>query len=336
MKRAALLLPLWLSGCGGIQSVEGRDGVHGDLTAHLFHEFLWVTTVVYLFVIAFLTAAVIRGRRHRQSNAGWQGEVPAEAESGWRLGLIVFASISALILGGLTIATWLTDRALAQASGAAPLEIQVIGHQWWWEVRYNDPTSSRELRTANELHLPAGRTAHISLLSPDVIHSLWIPNLAGKQDLIPGRPTDMTLHPTHAGQYRSQCAEYCGLQHAHMALDVTVDAPAKFGAWYDAGLKPPPLPAGGAAFAGYTLFTERQCASCHNIAGTKASGQVAPDLSHIASRPTIAAGTLRNTPQNMAAWIADPQKVKPGNYMPKVPLTTAEVGALTAYLETLK
>ena len=337
MKRAAALFSvLWLAGCGGVQSAEGRDAVQSALIGQLLDIFLWVTGAVYLFVVVFLALAIVRGRRHRQTNSGWQGEVPPKVESAWRTGLIAFVAATALILFGLTIATWLTDRGLAKAAGPAPLEVRIIGHQWWWEVRYNNADPSRELRTANELHLPAGQTVHISLESPDVIHSLWIPNLAGKQDLIPGRDTDLTIHPNHAGYFRSQCAEYCGLQHAHMALDVVVEDPTKFANWYEAGLKPPPTPTGGAAFAGYTLFTTRQCASCHNIANTPAYGQVAPDLSHVASRLTIAAGALPMSPANLKTWVADPQKVKPGNHMPKVPLSDAELNAVTAYLETLK
>jgi cytochrome c oxidase subunit 2 len=335
MKRAAPLLLLALAGCDGIQSAEGRDGVQSALIGNLFDAFLWVTGTVYLFVIVLLALAIVRGRRHRAINAGWQGEVPPKVESAWRVGLIAFVGATGLILAGLTIATWLTDRALASAAKAAPLEITVIGHQWWWEVRYESPNPNEELRTANELHLPVGRTAHISLQSPDVIHSLWIPNLAGKQDLIPGRDTDLTVHPNHLGKYRAECAEYCGLQHAHMVLPVTVETGAQFSAWYKAGLKPPPVPTGGQAFAGYTLFTTRQCASCHNVAGTPAFGQVAPDLSHVASRPTVA-GTLPMSASNLAQWIADPQAVKPGNNMPKVPLSSAELAAVTAYLETLK
>jgi len=338
MKRAAPLSLLFLAGCAsnGIQSAEGRDGVQGALIGGLGDVFLWVSVAVYVFVIAFLALAIVRGRRHRKINAGWQGDVPPKVEKGWTSALIAFAGATAAILFGLTIATWLTDRSLAASAKAAPLEVQVIGHQWWWEVRYADATPARELRTANELHIPAGRTVHITLSSPDVIHSLWIPNLAGKQDLIPGRDTDLTLTAKHPGRFRSQCAEYCGLQHAHMALDVVVDTPAKFAAWYDAGLAPPPVPTGGAAFAGYTLFQGRQCSSCHNVAGSPASGQVAPDLSHVASRLTIAAGTLQTTPANLQAWVADPQKIKPGNNMPKVPLSASELAAVTAYLETLK
>ncbi|HYD23424.1 MAG TPA: cytochrome c oxidase subunit II [Croceibacterium sp.] len=337
MKRAApLLLVLCGAGCGGSQSVAGRDGVQGALIGGLFDVFLWTTAAVYLFVLAYLALALVRGRRHRRDRAGAQGEPAAQAERIWHIGLIAFAGATALILAGLTVATWLTDRALAEAGDAAPLEIEVIGHQWWWEVRYQDPVASRIVRTANELHLPAGRAAHITLKSTDVIHSLWIPNLAGKQDLIPGRIADLSLHPLRTGVFRAQCAEFCGLQHARMALDVTVETPAEFARWYDAQLVPPPAPTGGAALAGFALFQNRQCASCHAVAGTPASGMVAPDLSHVASRRTIAAGTLPTTRDNLMAWVADPQAVKPGNNMPKVPLTEAELAALGAYLETLK
>lgn len=336
MRAAPLFLALALTGCGGIQSAEGRDGLEAALIGNLFDVFLWTTVAVYLLVLAYLALALVRGTRHRREAAGLQGEPPPEAETRWKTGLIVFAIVTALILTGLTLATWLTDRAIAGGEKPTSIEIEVTGNQWWWEVRYDDTNPSRIVRTANELHLPVGRTAHITLKSNDVIHSLWIPNLAGKQDLIPGRISDLTLRPSRTGVFRAQCAEFCGLQHAKMALDVTVESEADFARWKAASLKPPPVPTGGEAFAGYSLFQTRQCASCHNVAGTPASGMVAPDLSHVASRRTIAAGTLPTTHLNLAAWIKDPQAIKPGNNMPKVPLTDAELRAVTAYLETLK
>ena len=335
MKRTIPFLLMLLSGCDGIQSSEGRDGLQGVLIGRLFDAFLLMAVAVYLFVIAYLVLAVLRGRRHRRDNSGLQGEPAIAAEQSWRLGLIVFASVTALILAGLSIATWLTDRALANAEGA-PIEIEITGNQWWWDVKYVNVSPHRSVHTANELHLPVGVPVHITLKANDVIHSLWIPNLAGKQDLIPGRTSDLTIKPLRTGVFRAQCAEFCGLQHAKMALDVTVESQADFARWYEAGLKPPPVPTGGAAFAGYNLFQSRQCASCHNIAGTPASGQVAPDLSHIASRRTIGAGTLAMTHANLTRWVADPQQPKPGNNMPKVPLSDAELGAVVAYLETLK
>jgi cytochrome c oxidase subunit 2 len=165
---------------------------------------------------------------------------------------------------------------------------------------------------------------------------MWIPNLAGKQDLIPGRQADLVLHPLRTGVFRAQCAEFCGMQHAKMALDVTVESPADFQRWYEAQLRAPVPPASGLALTGYALFQTRQCASCHAVEGTPASGSVAPDLSHVASRRTIAAGTLATTHANLVKWIRDPQKPKAGNNMPKVPLTPAELAAVTAYVETLR
>ena len=324
------------SACSGIQSSNGRDGSQAAMIGGLFDMFLWTAVIVYLLVMLYLAAALWRGRRRRLAGEGLQGEPSAQAERRWRIALIVFAAATAMILAGLSFATWFTDRLLARSAEKPSLEVEMIGHQWWWEVRYKAAQSNIMVRTANELHLPAGRTARIILRSNDVIHSMWIPNLAGKQDLIPGRVTDLTVHPLRTGLFRAQCAEFCGMQHAKMALDVTVDAPVDFSRWYLAQIKPPPLPTGGAALAGYRIFQTRQCASCHAIAGMRASASVAPDLSHVASRRTIAAGTLKTSHSNMMRWIQDPQKPKPGNNMPKTPLTPGELAALTAYMETLR
>jgi cytochrome c oxidase subunit 2 len=178
--------------------------------------------------------------------------------------------------------------------------------------------------------------AMIYLKSNDVIHSFWVPNLAGKQDLIPGRTNDIVLTGTKEGQYRGQCAEYCGLQHAHMALDVTVESPAAFQAWLARQSRPALPPASPQALAGYKFFMTRQCSSCHAVAGTPAGAQVAPDLTHIASRKTIAAGTLPNGTGPLHAWIADPQGVKPGTNMPYIGLDADELHNVVAYLETLE
>lgn len=330
------LLALFLGACHGVQTSASGDGTESLRIGNLFGLFLGTTGVVYLIVLVLLAIAIKRGTRHRACGSGLQGEPPSHLENRWRLGLIVFTGATALILLLLSLATFLTDRSIARAAGAPTVEVEVIGHQWWWEVRYRDPVAGRTLHTANELHIPAGLTTQVKLSTSDVIHSLWIPNLAGKQDLIPGRKTDVMLHPLHTGLYRSQCAEFCGMQHARMALDVTVDSPADFARWYDTSLKSPPIPTGGLAYAGFQIFQNRQCASCHNVADTPASGMVAPDLSHIASRRTIAAGTLAMSHANLRSWIADPQTPKPGNQMPKVTLSPAELDALTAYLETLK
>jgi cytochrome c oxidase subunit 2 len=203
-------------------------------------------------------------------------------------------------------------------------------------VRYHFHDSSRNIRTANELHLPVGVPATITLRSNDVIHSFWVPNLAGKQDLIPGYRTDILLVPTRIGAYRGQCAEFCGLQHAHMALDVTVESKPDFAAWMARQAAPAPVPATPLARAGYDYVINRECSSCHAIAGTPASGQVGPDLTHLASRKSIGAGTLPMSRGHLYAWVADPQGPKPGNNMPYVGLEAAELHAVVAYLETLK
>jgi cytochrome c oxidase subunit 2 len=306
-----------------IQSAAGNDGQQSALVSHLFEIFLGVTGFFYLVVIVFLIWAIVRRR-------------DGSREPALRRSLVVWVALIALTLGGLTVASWFTDRGLAQAADRPGVEITLIGHQWWWEVRYDNGDPSRIVHTANELHLPAGVPTNIRLQSTDVIHSLWIPNLAGKQDLIPGRTTDLSLLPLHEGVYRGQCAEFCGLQHANMALDVTVESPAAFARWRAAQLVSPPPPATPLAQAGQALVTNGACASCHTIAGTNASGQVAPDLSHVAGRRSLAAGALAMNHRNLAGWIANPQDAKPGNNMPAVPMNARELAAITAYLETLR
>jgi cytochrome c oxidase subunit 2 len=192
------------------------------------------------------------------------------------------------------------------------------------------------LRTANDIHLPVGVPVNITLVSNDVIHSFWVPSLAGKQDLIPGRQNDISITPTKTGIYRGQCAEYCGAQHAHMALVVNVDSYGDFLKWWQHQLQPAPAPTTALARAGYAYVTSRQCSSCHAIAGTPASATVGPDLTHLASRRTIAAGTMPMGEGNLYGWIADPQSIKPGSRMPIVGLEPAELHAVVAYLETLK
>lgn len=306
-----------------IQSAAGNDGQQSALVSHLFEIFLGVTGFFYLVVIVFLVWAIFRRRDETR-------------EPALRRSLVVWVALIALTLGGLTVASWFTDRGLAQAADRPGVEITLIGHQWWWEVRYDNGDPSRIVHTANELHLPVGVPTNIRLQSTDVIHSLWIPNLAGKQDLIPGRTTDLSLLPLHEGVYRGQCAEFCGLQHANMALDVTVESPAAFDRWRAAQLVSPPPPATPLAQAGQALVTNGACASCHTIAGTNASGQVAPDLSHVAGRRSLAAGALAMNHANLAGWIANPQDAKPGNNMPAVPMNARELAAITAYLETLR
>jgi cytochrome c oxidase subunit 2 len=190
--------------------------------------------------------------------------------------------------------------------------------------------------TANEIHIPVGKPVHIRLASRDVIHSFWVPDLHGKKDLIPGKDTDLWLRADRAGVYRGQCAEFCGWQHAHMALLVIAEPQDRFDAWLASQRQTPPPPSTPLGQRGRAVFESQACPLCHTVAGTQANGSAGPDLTHLASRRTIAAGTLPNTIGSLGGWIVDPQSTKPGNRMPAVTLHADDLQALLAYLETLR
>jgi cytochrome c oxidase subunit 2 len=250
--------------------------------------------------------------------------------------LVGWASLIGVGLVVLTIASFLADRSMANAAAHEKLSITITANQWWWDVQYNSDDPSKIVRTANELHLPVGVPTRIILRSNDVIHSLWVPSLAGKQDLVPGRESDLTVVPKTTGIFRGQCAEFCGTQHAHMALVVNVDSYADFVKWWGEQLRPAFAPTTAEAWAGYNYVTTRECGSCHNIGGTPASGRIGPDLTHFASRRSIAAGTLPMSKGNLYGWVEDPQSLKPGNHMPTIGLEPRQLHAVVAYLETLK
>jgi cytochrome c oxidase subunit 2 len=325
MRRLLVLAPLGLlAGCSGVQSMSEGAGLGSHLFNQLMLLFLVVTGTAYALVMVFLTVAIV-GRRDEPRDAGLRTLL-----IGW-IGFILIG----LIL--LTIASFLSDRTEANAGAdQAPLKVTVNASQWWWGIEYQNDDPSRTVRTANELHLPVGRPVQLKLNANDVIHSLWVPALAGKQDLIPGRDNDLRIVPTRIGHYRGQCAEYCGLQHAHMAFEVTVESPQAFAAWYAAQLKPAPEPADPGVKAGRDFFMTHACSSCHAIAGTPANGSTGPDLTHVASRKTIAAGTLPMSRGALIGWIANPQGVKPGTRMPTIGMTSDELHAVASYLETLK
>jgi cytochrome c oxidase subunit 2 len=325
---AGLGLAAALGGCGGIQSMTEGAGLQGEQFRGLFMLFLGITTFFYVLVIVGLIGGLM-WRRRADREAG--GERAARAGlAGW---------LAAVVLGltVLTVASYISDRHVAAATPAhPPLEVQVTANQWWWDVTYKNGTPADELRTANELHLPVGVPVRVTLKTNDVIHSFWVPPLGGKQDLIPGRMNDMLVLPTRVGTWRGQCAEYCGTQHAHMALDVTVEPLDAFRGWWRAQLAPAAPPATPLARAGYAFVMTHQCASCHAIAGTPASARFGPDLTHLASRRSIAAGTFPMTRGHLFAWVADPQGAKPGNHMLTIPLNADELHAVVAYLEGLK
>lgn len=225
---------------------------------------------------------------------------------------------------------------IRQTSPPAPaitaMTIDVIGHQWWWEVRYPGTAAV----TANEIHIPVRTRVNLVATSADVIHSFWVPALNRKMDMIPGRRNRILLYASSPGIFRGQCSQFCGLQHAHMAMYVSAQKPAAYRAWLSNMAAPAVRASTPAAQAGERLFMNDQCASCHRIAGTPAQADVGPDLSHLVTRTTLAALTIPNTALELTAWIRNPQAIKPGDRMPDLGLSRPQIGSLVAYLETLR
>jgi len=332
---AIVVAGIAISSCGGIQTALGGQAVQSSDFVTLFTVFMVVCTIMYFVIVGATIWAVLRRRRGSEACTVETGKHKVSTSAS-RTALVAWTTLIAVGLSALAVASFFTDRSLAAAARNPKLAITVTANQWWWDVQYTPDEPSHIIRTANELHLPVGVPAEITLKSNDVIHSFWIPNLAGKQDVIPGRVTDAQILPRHIGQYRGQCAEFCGAEHTNMALDVTVESIADFKKWAAAQLQPAAAPTTPLAAAGFNYVTTRQCSVCHNITGTPANGQLGPDLTHLASRKTIAAGTLPLTTGNLYGWVADPQSQKPGSNMPTMQIAPQDLHAIVAYLETLK
>jgi cytochrome c oxidase subunit 2 len=217
------------------------------------------------------------------------------------------------------------------------LVVGITAHMWWWEVRLRDPASGREVTLANELHLPAGQAVWLGLSSADVIHSFWVPALGGKMDMVPGRVSHLMVQVDQPGSWRGQCAEYCGEQHARMALHVVAHTPAAFDAWLAAQAQPAAAPSSALVERGRKAFLQQRCNACHTVRGVAEEGRLGPDLTHVGSRLYLGAGTLRNQPGAMAQWVAHTQSVKPDARMPSsTDMDPATLQALAAYLEHLQ
>jgi cytochrome c oxidase subunit 2 len=286
---------------------------------------------ISIAVIVIMTAVVAGGvlmRRTRRSAPTPRVERGASGLTWLYAGLAL-----TLIVLTLSLVWTVLDIAEINSPPVKPaLTLAVIGHQWWWEVRYlsDDPTQTFD--TANEIHIPVGRPVLVRLTSADVIHSFWAPALTGKTDTIPGRTNLTWLQADKPGVYFGQCTEYCGVQHAHMALYVVAQEPAAFEAWRSAQLQPA---ATSSANRGEGVF-QAHCSACHTVRGTEAGGIAGPDLTHLMSRQTIASGLLPNNIAALSGWISNPQALKPGAKMPAANLSGADLGAVTAYLQTLK
>jgi cytochrome c oxidase subunit 2 len=312
-----------------IQSSLHSAGVQAARIESIWWLMLWVTLVVTVLVYAALAMALWRSSQR----AGRESSI-SEPAALRRIGAAV--GVSAVILFGLLYASVATSRALAAQAAETALVVEVTAYQWWWNVEYQHPDPSQRVRTANELHLPAGRTVAIKLLGADVIHSFWVPALHGKMDAIPGHSSVLTIRADEPGVYRGQCAEYCGMQHARMAIDVIVEAPDAFERWLAGQRQPAARPQSEASTRGLKLVEQGTCAMCHNIRGTDASGRTGPELTHVATRPSLAAGTLPNTRDTLRLWLANTHGVKPGTRMPQIGLGPDDLEALVSYLGDLR
>ncbi|MGJ7917059.1 cytochrome c oxidase subunit II [Massilia sp. LXY-6] len=310
-------------------------GIQAEHIGSLWNLTLGLCSVVFVLVLAACLFAVWRAPR---AGAGTEPDVSSLAGPEPRTWRTIKWATGAAALGlvGLLVGDVLTSRALARLPLQDAVNIELVGHQWWWEARYRDADPSREFSTANELHIPVGRPVVLTLRSNDVIHSLWIPNLQGKKDLIPGRTATLRLRADRAGTYRGQCAEFCGLEHALMALLVEAEPNQRYEAWAAQQRRPAAQPTDPVAQRGLAVFLGKSCVMCHAITGTTANAHLGPDLTHLAGRRTIASGMFPNNRGHLGGWIADPQSMKPGVNMPANNLPPDDLQALLVYLETLK
>jgi cytochrome c oxidase subunit 2 len=230
----------------------------------------------------------------------------------------------------------ITGKKVEGLTSKNPVTIQVTGHQWWWEITYPNPQADQTVVTANEIHIPVHTPVVILTNSADVIHSFWAPNINGKRDLLPGYSSAFWIQIDQPGTYHGQCAEFCGLQHAHMGFSIVAEDANEFQAWEAQQLKPATEPTDEEAARGRAVFLTHACIMCHTIRGTDAGSKYGPDLTHLASRQMIAAETLPNTSGALAGWIVDPQRIKPGNKMAPNPLPPDDLQALIKYLQILK
>jgi len=332
-----LLSLLLLGGCVGNPSALNPAGPGARLLADLTWLFVAACGAIYLAVLLVMALAFRRGMKRGGDPTPVAHVAPTQDRR--KLVLIGLALTgTVLVLSVFVGASFATDRALLSLQRRATVEVSLTAHQWWWEIRYQNPTPSNVVITANELHLPLDEPVKISLSSLDVIHSFWVPNLTGKQDIIPSRDNTIWITATQPGEWRGRCAEFCGYQHAHMELLVVVEPREAFDRWRAAQAAPSAAPETAEERRGQVVFNQAPCILCHVIRGSTAMGysSTAPDLTHLKSRKTIAAGTLPNTKGYLGGWIVDPQSHKPGTLMPVNLLPPEDFQALLSYLEILR
>jgi len=321
---AVVLGTLVLAGCASRSSPNSLDpaGSQARSISGLWWVLLWTATGVFVVVLTLILWGAFGRRR---GNPGGLGDHRFITVGGIAVPFVILA-----IVGVLTV----TVARDISARPEDPFRVEVIGHRWWWEVRYHDTG----FVSANELRVPTGRPVSVTVRSVDVIHSLWIPQVAGKLDAIPGQPNHLTFELDRPGRITGLCAEYCGIQHTNMAIAVVGMEPDDFSKWMaeHSARTSPVSPTSAAEARGEATFMQEACSGCHSIAGTMATGTVGPALTDLAARPLLGAGAIPNTPENLRRWIADTQGVKPGSLMPTLDLPPDEVDDLVAYLTGLR
>jgi cytochrome c oxidase subunit 2 len=318
------VLPAVATGCESNQSVTSPVTEPAREIDTLWWAMFAGAMVVFAVVIGLLVLAYVR----RRGAVDHDDRVPYMVILGGGM-VAPIVALGVLFVFVLRVMPAVS----APTPGSTRLTVEVISHQWFWEVRYPGTAAV----TANEIHIPAGTPVDLVGRTGDVIHSFWVPRLNRKIDLIPGRTNRIELDVSRPGVYRGQCSEFCGLGHAEMAFNVVVQPPAAFRQWLAAEARPATAPASGEAALGEQVFLSQSCADCHTIRGTSAAGRVGPDLTHVGSRQTLAALTLENTPESLYDWISNPQAYKPGSRMPGFgSLPASDRHALVAYLEGLR
>jgi cytochrome c oxidase subunit 2 len=309
-------------------SIFGTNGVVAGRIAALGWTFTIVACVVLAIILVLVIIPLFTRRARPRELPG--GEITT-AGNPLRWIVVGGAIVPAAVLVSLFVVALVVQAQLAPPARAPAAIIEITAHRWWWEVRYSGGAANPVV-TANEIHIPVGEPVRLDLVSTNVIHSFWVPKLAGKTDVIPGQRNTMWMEADSAGAYLGECAEYCGLQHAHMNMIVVAESRADYDRWLDEQSRN----AAPVTSAGASTFLTVGCSGCHAVRGTNATGTSGPDLTHLASRRQIAGGALANTEGNLGGWIANAQAIKPGSEMPTMPLTGRQIGSLLAYLESLK
>jgi cytochrome c oxidase subunit II len=325
---AGVLAFLLVAGCGTPMQIFSSASEPAERITRLTWFMVILSVIVYSIVMAAMFAAVRRNRRRSATEVD-----------------LSKAGVRPIVIGGfllpafvLTAVFGVAETALGRLHHGTPaLTINITGHQWWWQLEYALPTLSERFRTANEIHIPVNQPVRLLLTSADVIHSFWVPRLQGKLDVIPGDTNDLRLLATVPGTYIGQCAEFCGVQHARMGITVVVDDSATFAQWLGNQLADGRAPTDSLTADGQRLFVTGPCAMCHAVRGTEAKAQIAPDLTHVGSRLTIAAGTLPTTVGSLEAWIMNAKLIKPGTQMPVLEVFSGpQLRAVATYVAGLK